>query len=153
MERAIQVQLLAFLDKNKVLSVFQSGFSKKHSTETAVVYLVDHILEHMNRQQLAGAAFVDLKKAIDLVDHLCPLHKLKHYGVRGCSLTWFRNYWLLVRRQFNREKNYYPAFLQTSAFLKVSYWDHFLSCSEMFQQKSWIFYQKEYKFWVCFIHV
>ena len=61
--------------------------------------------------------------------------------------------WLLVRRQFNREKNYYPAFLQTSAFLKVSYWDHFLSCSEMFQQKSWIFYQKEYKFWVCFIHV
>ena len=42
MERAIQVQLLAFLDKNKVLSVFQSGFSKKHSTETVVVYLVDH---------------------------------------------------------------------------------------------------------------
>ena len=62
MERAIQVQLLAFLDKNKILSVFQSGFSKKHSTETAVVYLVDHILEHMDRQQLAGAAFVDLKK-------------------------------------------------------------------------------------------
>ena len=98
MERAIQVQLLAFLDKNKVLSVFQSGFSKKHSTETAVVYLVDHILEHMNRQQLAGAAFVDLKKAIDLVDHLCPLHKLKHNGVRGCSLTWFRNY-LTTRSQ------------------------------------------------------
>ena len=98
MERAIQVQLLVFLDKNKVLSVFQSGFSKKHSTETAVVYLVDHILEHMDRQQLAGAAFVDLKKAIDLVDHLCPLHKLKHYGARGCSLTWFRNY-LTTRSQ------------------------------------------------------
>lgn len=98
MERAIQVQLLAFLDKNKVLSVFQSGFSKKHSTETAVVYLVDHILEHMDRQQLAGAAFVDLKKAIDLVDHHCPLHKLKHYGVRGCSLTWLRNY-LTTRSQ------------------------------------------------------
>ena len=32
MEHAIQVQLLSFLDDNKVLSVFQSGFRKKHST-------------------------------------------------------------------------------------------------------------------------
>ena len=62
MERAIQVQLLSFLDENKVLSAFQSGFRKKHSTETAVVYLVDHILEHMDKQQLTGAAFIDLKR-------------------------------------------------------------------------------------------
>lgn len=44
MERAIQVQLLSVHDENKILSVFQSDFrKKKHSTETAVVYLVDHI--------------------------------------------------------------------------------------------------------------
>lgn len=59
MERAIQVLLLSFLDENKVLSVFQSGFRKKHSTETADVYLVDHILEHTDKQQLTGAAFID----------------------------------------------------------------------------------------------
>ena len=40
MESAVQVQMLAFLDENKVLSVFQSVFRKKHSIETAVVYLV-----------------------------------------------------------------------------------------------------------------
>ena len=34
---------------------------KKHSIETAVVYLVDHILEHMDKQQSTGAAFIDLK--------------------------------------------------------------------------------------------
>jgi len=81
MKSAIQVQLLSFLDKNKVLSVFQSCFRKKHSTETAVVYLVDDILEHMDKQQLTGAAFIDLKKTFDLVDHHCLLHKLQHYGV------------------------------------------------------------------------
>ena len=48
MERAVQVQLLAFFEVNKVLSLYQSGFRKKHSTETAVVHLVDHILEHMD---------------------------------------------------------------------------------------------------------
>ena len=46
--------MFAFLDENKVSSVFQSGFRKKYSTETAVVYLVDHVLEDMDMQQLTG---------------------------------------------------------------------------------------------------
>lgn len=45
----------------------------------------------MDKQQLTGAAFIDLKKAFDLVDHHCLLHKLQHFGVKGHSLTWFRN--------------------------------------------------------------
>lgn len=87
MECATQVQMLSLLDENNVLSVFQSGFRKKHFTETTVVYLVVHILDHMNRQQLTGSAFIDLKKAFDLVDHHCLLHKLQHFGVRGRGLT------------------------------------------------------------------
>ena len=39
MERAVQVQFLAFLTVHDLLSVNQSGFHKKHSTETAIVYL------------------------------------------------------------------------------------------------------------------
>lgn len=92
MERSIQVQLVAFLTENNVLSTYQSGFRKKHSTETAVIYLVDHILEHMDKQEITGAVFIDLKKAFDLVDHECLLYKLEHYGIRGQSLDWFRNY-------------------------------------------------------------
>ena len=105
MERTIQVQPLSFLDDKKVLSMFQSGFRKKHSTETAVVHLVDHILEHMDKQQLTGAAFIDLKKAFDLVDHHCLLHRLQHYGVKGCSLTWLKNYLTthLQRVQYGKE--------------------------------------------------
>ena len=84
---AIQVQLWSFLDhKNKVSA--RNILLKVH----AVVYLVDHILEHMDEQQLTGAAFIDLKKVFDLVDHHCLLHKLQHYGVRGRSPTWCRNY-------------------------------------------------------------
>ena len=89
MKRAIQVQFLAFLTEHDLLSDFHSGFRKKHSTETAVVYLTDYILEHMDRQMITGAVFIDLKKAFDLVDHECLLFKLEHYGVS--SLDWFRN--------------------------------------------------------------
>ncbi len=92
MERAVQVQLLQFMTQNNVLSMFQSGFRKMHSTETAVVHLVDQILEGMDGQKLTGAVFIDLKKAFDLVNHQCLLHKLEHYGVRGQSLTWFEDY-------------------------------------------------------------
>lgn len=68
MERAVQVQLWSFLyHGNKVFSVFQSGFPKKHSTETAVVYLVDQILEHMDSEQLTGAAFIDSKRPLILL--------------------------------------------------------------------------------------
>ena len=40
MERSIQLQLVAFLTENTVLSVYQSGFRKNHSTETLVMHVV-----------------------------------------------------------------------------------------------------------------
>lgn len=81
-----------FLTVHDLLSIHQSGFRKKHSTETAVVYRTDRISDHMDSQMTTGAIFNDLKKAFDLVDHECLLYKLEHYGVRGSSLDWFRNY-------------------------------------------------------------
>ena len=93
MTRAVQIQLVDFLNENSVLSQFQSGFRKMHSKETAIVYLSDRIIiEHIDRQRLCGAAFIDLKKAFDLVDHKCLLHKLEHYGVRSNSLNRFKDY-------------------------------------------------------------
>ena len=92
MERAVQLQLVKFLAENNVLSKYQSGFRKKHSTETAIVHFTDHILENMDKKMMTGAIFIDLKKAFDLVNHQCLLNKLEHYGVRGLSLCWFKNY-------------------------------------------------------------
>ena len=92
MERAIQSQLVAFLIKHNLLSFNQSGFRKKHSTETAAVYFVDHILEQMDRQMMTGSIFIDLRRAFDLVDNQCLLHKVEHYGIREKNLKWFENY-------------------------------------------------------------
>jgi len=92
MEHAIQSQLVAFLTKNSFLSVHQSGFYRKHSTETATVHFVDHILEQMDKQRITGSTFIDLKKEFDLVDHHCLLYTLEHYGIREKSLKWFEDY-------------------------------------------------------------
>ena len=81
---------MVFWTEHDLLSDFQSGFRKKQSTKTGVVYLTDYILEHMDRQMITGAVFIDLKKAFDLVDHECLLFKLEHYGVRVTGLDSFK---------------------------------------------------------------
>ena len=43
-------------------------FSKEALYWNWVVYLSDYILEHMDRQMITGAVFVELKKAFDFVD-------------------------------------------------------------------------------------
>ena len=61
MECLIQVQFWAYVTEHDLLSDYQSGFRKKHSTETVIVYVTDYILEHMDRQMITGAVFIDLK--------------------------------------------------------------------------------------------
>ena len=87
-----------FLQKSSSFSVHQSGFQRKHSTETATVHFVDHILEQMDKQRITGSIFGHLKKAFDLVDHHCLLHKLEHYEIRGEILKLFEDY-LTTRTQ------------------------------------------------------
>lgn len=98
-------QMPSFIQSQFLLTcwqIYQSGFWKKHSTETAAVYFVDHILEQMDKQMMTGSIFLDLKKAFDLVDHQCLLHKLEHYGIREKSLKWFENY---LTTRFQRVKH------------------------------------------------
>ena len=52
----------------------------------------------MDKGLIKGALFLDLKKAFDTVNRKILLTKLEMYGIRGCSLEWFRSYFM-NRRQ------------------------------------------------------
>ena len=80
------------------MSKFQSGFRKGFSTERAITYFVDNIRKNMDNGLLAGAVFIDLKKAFDTVDQELLLNKLHLYGVCPEALIWFRSY-LCCRQQ------------------------------------------------------
>ena len=84
--------LFAYLNKYKLLHEAQSGFRKHHSCQTALIKLINDWLSHIDRGNIVGAIFFDLKKAFDVVDHEMLLQKLALYGVRGTSLRWLKSY-------------------------------------------------------------
>ena len=63
-----------------------------HSCQTALIKLINDWLSHIDKGNIVGAIFFDLKKAFLVVDHEMLLQKLALYGVRGISLRWFESY-------------------------------------------------------------
>ena len=51
----------SYLEENKLLSKFQFGFRRNHSTQLSVTYFTDNILRAMDQLKLSGALFIDLK--------------------------------------------------------------------------------------------
>ena len=88
-----------FLYKNDIIYKYQFGFRKKHSTQHAIITLVDRITSSLDSGDLVIGVFLDLKKAFDTVDHQILTKKLFSYGIRGNTLKWFQSY-LTDRSQY-----------------------------------------------------
>ena len=91
-ERLLKVRLVEFLDRQKVVVPNQYGFRAGHSTDMAILDMVEKIRTAWASKKVALGVFIDLKKAFDTVDHQILLHKLEHYGVRGQSLALLESY-------------------------------------------------------------
>ena len=87
------------MNKNDVLYDQQFGFRQKHSTQQAIIMLVDKITRSLDAGDIMISVFLDLKKAFDTVDHHILLKKLYAYGIRGKVLKWFHSY-LFNRSQY-----------------------------------------------------
>ena len=64
LEKHVTKHLFAFLNKYKLLHASQSGFRKGHSCQTALIKLVDNWLSHIDKGDIVGAIFFDLKKGV-----------------------------------------------------------------------------------------
>ena len=61
--------------------------------------ITENIQIHLDKNELAARAFIDLGKVFDTVDHDILLTKLDHYRIRELSNNWSRSY-LKERQQF-----------------------------------------------------
>lgn len=91
-EKIIHKQLLNFFLQNKLLHRSQYGFRPQHSTESAALELIDHILTKMDKNEVPINIYLDLSKAFDTLDHQILLDKLQYYGIRNDALKLIENY-------------------------------------------------------------
>ena len=72
------IYLNDYLETRELLHPFQSGFKHKYSCNTAFARLTNSWLTVMNKSEVFGVAFLDLKKAFDLVDHVYRIEEARH---------------------------------------------------------------------------
>ena len=80
-----------FIDKNNLMYSSQYGFCKSHSTEHAILDIVEAILSNMDIRYSSCGVFIDLKKTFNMVNHEILLDKLNFYGLRGLINDWFQS--------------------------------------------------------------
>ena len=92
LERAVHTQFYQYLREHNILSPYQCGFRKCHSTEFAALSFADTVRRNMDQGMLTGAVFIDFRKAFDTVNHDLLIQKLSSLGVLDKELAWFNDY-------------------------------------------------------------
>ena len=99
LEKIVFTRLSIFLENNDILSKFQFGFRKDHSTVHPMLHFINHITNALEKKEHTIAIFCDLRKAFDSCNHEILLKKLDKIGIQNVNLLWFKNY-LTNRLQF-----------------------------------------------------
>ena len=99
LERVVARQLIAYLEKRSLLVPVQSAYRANHSTETALLKVLNDLLIAVDRGEAVVLALLDQSAAFDTIDHAILLDRLtERFGITGCVLAWFESY-LFNRRQ------------------------------------------------------
>lgn len=91
-ERIVEQQLRRYLDENKFLPLYQSGFRSGHSCLTALTCVVDDIITALDRGMVTVLVLLDYSRAFDTVNHTLLLNCLKYIGLDGTAVKFFENY-------------------------------------------------------------
>ena len=81
-------QLLDHLNTNELWLQFQSACCACHSTETALLRVLNDLLTGSDDGQVSLLTLSGLSAAFDTIDHDIHLHPLDHvFGIQNCFFT------------------------------------------------------------------
>jgi hypothetical protein len=99
LEKIVYNRISVYIDNNNLISDYQFGFRRNHSTLHPMLHFVNHVTSALEKKQHTVAIFCDLRKAFDCCNHDILLKKLKKLGLCNLTLKWFESY-LRNRQQF-----------------------------------------------------
>ena len=83
LEKVVLEQLLKHLEANNLLEPFQSAYRQGHSTETALLRVVNDLLLAADSGKVSFLSLLDLSAAFDTLDHSVLLDRISSYGCNG----------------------------------------------------------------------
>ncbi|XP_065179965.1 CUB and sushi domain-containing protein 1-like [Sycon ciliatum] len=92
LERIVHEQLSQYLAEHNLYPSCQFGFRRQHSTEDALTMVTDKFLRARDDGLSTGAAFLDMSKAFDKVQHQTLVEDLFQLGISGTALNWLSDY-------------------------------------------------------------
>ena len=93
LERTVASQTSAYLSDNKLFPPLQSAYRPRHSTEAALLKIVNDALLAADRGMVTIINLLDYSAAFDTVDHSIAVDILQNkFGVTSSALQWFFNY-------------------------------------------------------------
>ena len=88
-EKAALFRLNSHVDDHRLLPKNQSAYRRFHSCESALLRLVNDLLDGMEKQEVTALIAIDLSAAFDTVDHDILIEVLKNqYGVGSKAIAW-----------------------------------------------------------------
>ena len=86
-------QVSSYLNSHNLYNTCQSAYRPGHSTETALLKVVNDLFLSINKGNISVLALLDFSSAFDTIDHSILVHRLHtDFGFTDTVLQWFSSY-------------------------------------------------------------
>ena len=92
LESIIRDKIVKHLTENNLLNDAQHGFREGRSCLTNLLETIEQWTEIIDEGDCIDVAYLDFRKAFDLVSHEHLIYKLSKYGINGQILNWIKDY-------------------------------------------------------------
>ena len=92
-EKVILQRLTRHIEDESMFDPYQSAYRANHSTETALLFVVNQIKMAFDNRKGTALVFIDFSSAFDTIDHAMLLRRLRlRYGLEGKALDLIASY-------------------------------------------------------------
>ena len=122
LEKLVLSQVSSYLNSHNLYNTCHSAYRPGHSTETALLKVVNDLFLSLNKGNISVLALLDFSSAFDTIDHTILVHRLHtDFGFTDTVLQWFSSYLTDRTHYFSLCNHCSDLLLYTQVFLRVQF--------------------------------